>query len=198
MTQALVARGHQVRVGTRDPEQTGAREEWSGQVDLLVPYARVAQDSDLVILATNGQASLSALEAVGEDQLAGRVVLDVSNPLDFSAGFPPTLFVKDTDSLAEQLQRRFPEMRLVKTCNTMSALVMVDPGGLPTETTIFVAGNDPGAREQTAVLLRELGWQDILDLGDLTAARGLEMWLPLWIRLLQTLGTPRFNIKVVR
>ena len=96
-------------VGTRDPDETGKREEWAGLDVPLRPLGTVAADADLVVNATNGQASLAALGEVGSDHLAGKVILDVSNPLDFSQGFPPTLSVKDTDSLAEQIQRAFPE-----------------------------------------------------------------------------------------
>ena len=159
----------------------------------------VAADADLVVNATNGQASLSALGEVGSDHLAGKVIIDVANPLDFSQGFPPTLSVKDTDSLAEQLQRAFPDARVVKSLNTVTASVMVDPSTVGDgDTTIFVAGDDAEARQQVSALLRELGWRDIVELDGLQNARGLEMWLPLWVRLMGSLGTADFNIKVVR
>ena len=191
----FTAAGHQVSVGTRDPEQTRAREEWA-DVDLnLAAYADL--EADVFINSTNGAGALEALRAVG-DKLDGKVVIDTSNPLDFSKGFPPSLFVSNTDSLVEQLQRELPNARLVKSFNTMSNPVMINPGALPAETTIFVAGNDEEARQVAAELLRDLGWTDILDLGDLTAARGLEMYLPLWVRLFSQLGHPMFNIKVVR
>ena len=191
----FTAAGHQVMVGTRDPEHTRAREEWA-DVDLnLAAYADL--EADVFINSTNGAGALEALRAVG-DKLDGKVVIDTSNPLDFSKGFPPSLFVSNTDSLVEQLQRELPDARLVKSFNTMSNPVMINPGALPAETTIFVAGNDEEARQVAAELLRDLGWTDILDLGDLTAARGLEMYLPLWVRLFSQLGHPMFNIKVVR
>ena len=191
----FTAAGHQVTVGTRDPEQTRAREEWA-DVDLnLAAYADL--EADVFVNSTNGAGALEALRAVG-DKLDGKVVIDTSNPLDFSKGFPPSLFVSNTDSLVEQLQRELPNARLVKSFNTMSNPVMINPGALPAETTIFVAGNDEEARQLASELLRDLGWTDILDLGDLTAARGLEMYLPLWVRLFSQLGHPMFNIKVVR
>jgi predicted dinucleotide-binding enzyme len=191
----LSALGHQVTIGTRDPEQTKARDEWAG-IDLpLAAYQDL--DADLFINATNGRASLQALQAVGE-ALSGKVVIDTSNALDFSQGFPPSLFVSNTDSLAEQLQRELPEARLVKMFNTINNQVMINPRGLESETTIFVAGNDPAARQTAASLAAELGWTDIFDLGDLTAARALEMYLPLWVRILSQLGRADFNIKLVR
>jgi 8-hydroxy-5-deazaflavin:NADPH oxidoreductase len=198
---ALAALGHEVVVGTRDPDATRAREEWSGPVaDLpLRGLATIAEGADLVVNATNGEASLAVLGEVGAERLAGMVVLDLANPLDFSAGFPPTLSVKDTDSLAEQLQRAFPEARVVKALNTVNAAVMVDPsrvgdGG----TTVFAASDDAEARAVVVGLLEQIGWRDIVEFDQLSAARVLEMWLPLWVRLMANLGTPDFNIAVVR
>ena len=196
---AFQALGHDVVVGTRNPDETGRREEWAGLQVPLRPLETAAGDADLVVNATSGQGSLAALGGVGTDHLAGKVLLDVSNPLDFSQGFPPTLSVEDTDSLAEQIQRAFPEARVVKGLNTVTASVMVDPGSLGDgDTTIFTAGDDPEARTRVVGLLRELGWQDVVELDGLHNARGLEMWMALWVRLMGALGTPEFNMKVVR
>ena len=195
LAKALSAAGHQVTIGTRDPEQTKAREQW-GEVDLpLAAYQDL--DADIFINATNGSGSLPALQAVG-DALNGKVLIDASNPLDFSQGFPPSLFVSNTDSLAEQLQREFPETRVVKMFNTMANQVMINPRGLADDSTIFVAGNDADARQSATSIAADLGWTDVFDLGDLTAARGLEMYLPLWVRIFAQLGRPEFNIKLVR
>jgi 8-hydroxy-5-deazaflavin:NADPH oxidoreductase len=199
LAQGFQRTGHDVVVGTRDPDATRAREEWAGLDVPLAALGVVAADADLVVNATNGQASLAALGEVGSDHLAGKVILDVANPLDFSQGFPPTLSVKDTDSLAEQIQRAFPDARVVKSLNTVTAAVMVDPSTVGDgDTTVFVAGDDEGARQQVSELLRELGWLDIVELEGLQNARGLEMWLPLWVRLMGALGTGDFNIKLVR
>jgi 8-hydroxy-5-deazaflavin:NADPH oxidoreductase len=194
----LVRLGHDVVVGTRDPEATRDREDWDPAL-ALAAYATVADGADLVVNATNGLASLAALEAVGAERLAGLVVLDLANPLDFSAGFPPTLAVKDTDSLAEQIQRAFPDARVVKALNTVNARVMVDPAKVGDgDTTVFAASDHAEARALVVGLLRDLGWRDVVEFEELSAARGLEMWLPLWVRLMGRLGTPDFNIKVVR
>jgi 8-hydroxy-5-deazaflavin:NADPH oxidoreductase len=193
--QAFSGAGHQVVIGTRDTEQTKAREEWAG-IDLpLAAYQNL--EAEVFINATNGAGALSALQAVG-DALTGKVVIDTSNPLDFSHGFPPSLFVSNTDSLAEQLQRKLPAARLVKMFNTMANEVMVDPRQLGEDSTVFVAGNDASARQTAASLAADLGWNDVFDLGDLSAARGLEMYIPLWLRIYGQLGRPAFNIKVVR
>jgi predicted dinucleotide-binding enzyme len=194
---ALAALGHDVVIATRDPEATRGRPEWDGGLPPLVPMPGAADDAELVVNATAGTVSLDALRAVGD--LAGKVVLDVSNPLDFSAGFPPTLAVKDTDSLAEQLQRGLPGARVVKALNTMTAGVMLEPGLVGNgDTTVFVAGDDEEAKGVVTGLLEAAGWRDVLDLGPLEAARGLEMWLPLWLRIMGALGTASFNLKIVR
>ena len=213
--QALASRllelGHDVVVGTRDPEVTLSRTEpdamgnppFSAWLEAH-PAARLASLADavtgaeLVVNATSGAGALPALEQAGADNLAGKVVLDISNPLDFSQGFPPSLFVKDTDSLGEQLQRAFPQARIVKSLNTLNAGLMVDPKALGEESTVFVAGNDQAAKDAVTELLHSFGHTDVIDLGDITGARGIEMLLPVWLRLMQTLGTASFNFRVVR
>ncbi len=190
----LAAGGHDVVVGTRWPEVTGAREDWQGVELALAPLGEVASGADLVINATNGIASVEALAQVGSS-LDGLVLLDVANPLDFSAGFPPSLSVKDTDSLAEQLQRAHPRARVVKSLNTVTASVMLAP--VP-GTTMFVAGDDAQARRTVVDLLEEFGWEDVVEFTALEAARGMEMWLPMWVRLMGALGTAEFNLKIVR
>ena len=204
--------GHVVVVGTRDPQATVARTEsdamgtppysaWQAENPAvrLAPFAEAAAFGELVVLATSGSGALDALTRAGAENLAGKVLLDISNPLDGSQGFPPTLFVKDTDSLAEQLQRAFPTARVVKSLNTMTAAVMVDPGRVSGgEHSVFVSGDDEEAKRTVASLLEDFGHTDVIDLGDLSTARGAEMYLPLWLRLMGSLGTPFFNIKVVR
>jgi hypothetical protein len=206
----VAALGHDVVVGTRDPESTLARSEPDGSggfADWLAQHPEVglasmadaAAHGEVVVNATNGAGTLAALQAAGAERLGGKPLLDVSNPLDFSHGFPPTLTVKDTDSLAETVQRAFPDARVVKSLNTVTAELMVAPERLAAGAhSMFVAGDDPEAKAVVRGLLRELGWVDVLDLGDLTAARGMEMWLPLWLRLFGTLGTAEFNLSIVR
>lgn len=187
--------GHEVVVGTRDPEVTGSRDEWAGLDLPLSALADAGSGADVVVNATTGAVSRDALAKVDLD---GKVLVDVSNPLDFSGGFPPTLTVKDTDSLAEQIQRAHPEARVVKALNMVNADVMVHPGSLPETSTTFLAGDDPLARETVRGLLRELGWVDIIEFPTLDGARGMEMWLPLWVRLMGALGTAEFNLRLVR
>jgi predicted dinucleotide-binding enzyme len=204
--------GHDVAVGTRDPQATLARSEpdargtapysvWQADHPgvRLASFAEAAGSAELVVNATGGEGSMDALTQAGEANLAGKVLLDVSNPLDFSQGFPPSLLVKDTDSLAEQIQRAFPAVRVVKSLNTMTAALMADPGGVGGgDHSVFVSGDDPEAKRTVTSLLEQLGHRDVIDLGDLSTARGAEMYVPLWLRMMGALGTPLFNIKVVR
>ncbi|NJC68571.1 NAD(P)-binding domain-containing protein [Planosporangium thailandense] len=214
--QALAGRlaelGHEVTVGTRDVAATLSRSEpdamgnppystWAtSHPDVrLAPFAEAAAGAELLVNATSGHVSLATLQSAGADNLAGKILLDIANPLDFSQGFPPTLFVKDTDSLAEQLQAAFPDLKVVKALNTLTAALMVNPRQLADgDHTVFVAGNDADAKKTVTDLLESFGHRDVIDLGDLTAARGTEMLLPIWLRLMGTLNTPMFNIKVVR
>jgi predicted dinucleotide-binding enzyme len=214
--QAVAARldelGHDVTLGTRDPEATRGRTEVDGMgnpgvgswIDQhpsvrLATFADATVDADLVVNATNGSVSLDVLALAGADNLADKVLIDIANPLDFSQGFPPTLFVKDSDSLGEQIQRAFPATRVVKTLNTMNAHLMVHPGTLADgDHSVFVSGDDEVAKKTVAELLTSMGHTDVIDLGDISTARGTEMILPVWLRLMNALGTPAFNFKIVR
>jgi predicted dinucleotide-binding enzyme len=205
--------GHAVKFGTRDPAATLARNEsdMAGGPPLrtwleshpkveLVPFADAASFAEVAFNALSGNGALPGLELAGADALAGKLLFDVSNPLDFSKGFPPSLSICNTDSLGEQIQRALPKTKVVKTLNTVTAGLMVDPGSLAkAEHTLFVCGNDAAAKADATRYLGEwFGWKDVIDLGDITMARGVEMWLPLWVRLWGALKTPAFNLKVVR
>lgn len=203
--------GHEVVVGTRDVTATLATgpgapggAAFRGWLEAhpgvgLDGFTGAAAVADLVVNATNGAGSIAALTLAGAEHLAGKVLVDVSNPLDFSHGMPPTLLVKDTDSLGEQIQRAFPRARVVKTLNTLTAALQADPAQLAAGAhSVFVSGNDVDAKETVTRLLASLGHTDVIDLGDITTARGPEMYLPLWLRLWGSLGTGMLNIKVVR
>jgi predicted dinucleotide-binding enzyme len=209
--QALAGRlhelGHNVSVGTRDPAATLAREEPGGfgawraeHPDVgLATFADAAAGAELLVLGTLGSATLDILESAGSENVAGKVVLDISNPLDFSNGMPPSLYVSNTDSLGEQIQRAHPDAFVVKALNTMNAYLMADPKQLAGgDFTTFVSGDDAAAKARVVSLLESMGHTDVIDLGDLSTARGPEMMLPVWIRLWNTLGTPMFNFKIVR
>jgi len=198
----LVELGHAVTMGSRTANNETAA-EWvaaAGGGAAQGTFANAASAAELVFNCTGGAVAVEALHAAGAANLAGKVVVDVSNPLDFSKGRPPTLTVCNTDSIGEQLQREFPDARIVKTLNTVNQAVMTNPAVVPGSHTLFISGNDSAAKETVKGILGDFGWppEAILDLGDITAARGQEMYLALWVRLMGTLGQPDFNIAVVR
>lgn len=211
LAEGLSGAGHRVRLGTREPRVTRARAEpdqygnpplsqWLVEhegIDLCA-YPDCAAWGEMVINATNGQGSLDALRAAGAEHLAGKVLIDVANPLDFSHGFPPRLSVSQTDSLGEQIQRTFPESRVVKTLNTLTAALMLNPGRLAAPSAVFLSGDDADAKRQVSELLAGFGWQQILDLGGIETARGVEMLMPMWLQLMGMFGDASFNWAVVR
>jgi hypothetical protein len=208
----LVDIGHSVMIGTRDVGSALARMTSGGfgtpfgvwypthQNVQLGTFAQAAGFGEIVINAVSGHGTLAALEAAGDDNLNNKILIDISNPLDFSQGMPPSLFVSNTESLAERIQARFPATKVVKTLNTVTAALMVNPHLVADgDHHIFVSGNDAAARAAVTGYLKDwFGWIHVVDLGDITSARGVEMMLPAWVRLLGVLGTPMFNFKIVR
>jgi predicted dinucleotide-binding enzyme len=183
----LTELGHDVRVGSR----TAGEDK--------VPFAEAAAHGEVVFNCTAGSGALDALAAAGGENLAGKLVVDVSNPLARTdSGM--ALSVANTDSLGEQIQRAVPEARVVKSLNTINCQVMVDPASVPGDHVVFVAGDDEDAKAEATRLLGELGWppERVIDLGDLTAARAMEMYVMLWVRMVPVLGGPRFNISLAR
>ena len=198
VAQKLVSMGHDVMMGARaaDNEKVlGFAARTGGKAGT---FADAAAHGEMVINCTRGDTSLAMLSALSS-QLRGKTLLDASNPLDFSHGFPPHLTVSNTDSLAEQIQRALPETFVVKSLNTVNAEVMIDPARVPGQHTVFVSGNDQKAKGRVMDFLRSLGWQSIIDLGDITSARAAEQLLPLWVRLYAALGNNAlFNIAVMK
>lgn len=196
----LVSLGHDVTLGSRTADNADAT-RWAAENSARHgTFADAASSAELVVNATGGLVSLAALQAAGADNLRGKVLVDVSNGLDFSQGFPPSVVTPDGRSIAEQLQAAFPETRVVKTLNTMNNQVMVEPSRIPGHHNVFLSGDDADAKAQVSALLESFGWtpEQILDLGDLSSARGTELVLPLWLRLMGTLGTGDFNFAVVK
>ncbi|KZX22319.1 NADPH-dependent F420 reductase [Rathayibacter tanaceti] len=213
LAERLDGLGHDVVIGTRDVASTLARTEPDAMG--TPPYAQWQREhpavrlltlpgagthGDVIVNATNGQHALAALEGVGAEPLAGKVLLDLALPLDLSEGFPPTLTISNTDSLGEQIQRTYPDTRVVKSLNSVYYQVMVDPTRVPGPHSIFVAGNDTDAKHTVEGLLQEFGWptESIIDLGDITGARGVEMYARLFFTLYNAFGTFDFNINVTR
>jgi predicted dinucleotide-binding enzyme len=196
----LIALGHEVAMGSRSAtnEKGAAWVKKAGPKASLGTFATAARGVELVINATSGAGSIEALKAAGEGALDGKVIIDVSNPLDFSKG-APSLFVSNTDSLGELVQRTFPRAKVVKALNTMWCGLMVNPRLLPESSHTFIAGNDDGAKATVKAVLKSFGWHDdeILDLGDLTGARATESYLPIWLRMYGALKSGAFNVKIV-
>lgn len=210
----LAGLNHDVVIGTRDVEQTLARTEtdprgWTppfaewqqNNPDVrLLSFAQAGAHGELVINATAGEVSLAALEATGAENLSGKVLIDIALPLDRSSGMPPQLRFAHTHSLGEQIQRAYPNARVVKTLNTVAAHVMVEPTRLPGEHNVFLSGDDPDAKETVRSLLGGFGWSDqrIIDLGGIQTARSVEMYMQLFFNLFAVFGDFDFNIAVVR
>jgi predicted dinucleotide-binding enzyme len=204
--------GHSVTIGTRDVAKTLARTdkdaygnppfaEWQKQNSTikLGTYAEAAASAEVIFNCTMGHGSVDALTQAGNANINGKVIIDISNPLDFSKGMPPFLSPGNTDSLGELIQRTFPETKVVKTLNTMNCFLMVNPAALPGDHNVFVSGNDVQAKSTANEILKSFGWKtsNIIDMGDITTARGTEQLLPIWIRLYGALKTPMFNFKIV-
>jgi predicted dinucleotide-binding enzyme len=197
----LVALGHDVTMGSRESGNAKAKAwaESAGQEASEGSFADAAAFAELIFNCTAGIHSLAALESAGAGNLGEKVLVDVANPLDFSDGMPPRLSVCNTDSLGEQIQRAFPDARVVKALHTMNAAVMVDPASVPGAHDVFVCGDYEEAKREVGELLQSFGWpaERIRDLGGIVAARGTEMYVSLWVLLYGTIGTPTFNIAVV-
>jgi 8-hydroxy-5-deazaflavin:NADPH oxidoreductase len=209
---ALAAQGHSVMIGTRDVAKALANTDkntmgmpgfgaWhqDNQHINVGTFADTAKFGELLVNATSGLGSLEALKSAGADNLGDKVLIDLANELDFSKGMPPKALATDTRSLGEDIQAAFPNLKVVKTLNTMSAYVMVNPALVDNgNSTVFINGNDAGAKAQVSELLKSFGWQDIMDLGDITASRSVEMLLPVWLKSWGVIGNKPFNFKVVR
>jgi len=194
--------GHEVRMGARQANNEKAV-TWTKSAGARASqgtFADAAGLGEVVFNCTSGTAALDVLNAAGQEALRGKILVDVSNPLDFSKGFPPSLFTGNTDSLGEQIQRAFPATKVVKALNTVNAMVMVDPARVGRgEHDIFMCGNDAEAKARVGEILRGwFGWKNVVDLGDISAARAVESYLPLWLRLMGALGTADFNVHIVR
>lgn len=197
----LVALGHLIMMGSRSAgnEKAIAWAKSAGANAAQGTFADAAQFGEIVFNCTLGMASLEALKLAGEGNLKGKILIDVANPLDSSKGTPPPLAICNTDSLAEQIQRAFPDTRVVKALNTTHCQLMINPGLVPGDHDVFVSGNDAQAKTQVVAILKDwFGWKSVIDLGDITTARGTEMLLPIWMRLWMKLGTSNFNFKIVR
>lgn len=210
--QKLTSLGHGVMMGTRNVDETKARQgpnsnfsQWLSDNPgvQLGTFADAVGFGEIVLNVLNGGGVKDALNTVNKSDFDGKIIIDISNPLDFSKGFPPTLSegLNNSNSLGEEIQKMLPNAKVVKTLNTMNCYIMVDPstvnGGHHTN---FICGNDNDAKEQVKGLLQSFGWNmdNIIDLGDISNARGTEGILPLWTRIYGATQTGAFNFHIVK
>lgn len=197
----LIELGHEVMMGSRTADNSKAM-AWVGKSGPLASqgrYETAAAFGEIIFNCTRGDGTLAALQQAGKENLAGKVIIDVSNPLDSSQGMPPSLFVSNTNSLGEEIQKAFPESKVVKTLNTLTASLMVNPRQLNDTHNVFVSGNDAQAKQEVKAILGQFGWQEkeIIDLGEIATARGAESYLLLWLRIWMSTKNGMFNIKIV-
>ena len=195
----LVDLGHDVMLGSRD-EANPAAVAWAkdeGHNALYGSFMNAAEFAEIIFNCTLGTASLEALRLAGERNLNGKVLIDTANPIDYSTD-SWSLTVCNTDSLGEQIQREFLGAKVVKTLNTVNVNVIVDPNKLIEKTDVFVSGNDIEAKATVVRILKEwFGWREVIDLGDITTSRSVEMYMMLWHSIRKAISAQRFNIKVV-
>ena len=205
----IIELGHHVVLGTRDPSKLDEKKnmavtlrEWiakTGKKGRVVTFADAAAHGELLISAVHGQNTIDALKIAAADKVGPKVLIDTGNELDFSKGMPPCALASQDCCLAERIQAAFPNLKVVKSLNTIGAPVMVAPQALAGgEHTVFVSGNDTAAKAAVAEVLKSFGWKDVLDLGDISSARGPEMYMAMWLRLWGATGTGMVNVKVVR
>ena len=198
----LIALGHTVMMGSRTADNEKAKAFADRHVEKASAgtFADAASYGEIIFNCTAGVGSMEALKLAGEKNLSGKIIIDIANPLDFSKGMPPSLAISNTNSLGEEIQKAFPQTKVVKALNTMWCGLMVNPtminGG---DHSTFVCGNDTAAKEKVKEILKSFGWLDknILDLGDITKARGTEMYLPIWLNIYGATNNGAFNIKIV-
>ncbi len=198
----LLQLGHQVKMGSRTANNEKAM-KWVSENDASASqgtFSDAAAYGEVVFVCTKGEGTIDAIKAAGADNLNGKIVVDVSNPLDFSKGMPPSLYpaLSNTNSLGEEIQKTVPGAKVVKTLNTMNCILMVNPTMVPGEHDQFICGNDEAAKAAVTDILKSFGWTSIIDLGDITGARATEMLLPIWVRLMMKFQSPQFNFKIVK
>jgi 8-hydroxy-5-deazaflavin:NADPH oxidoreductase len=199
----LVQLGHDVKMGSRtaNSEKADAFVRINEGRGTTGTFAEAAEFGEIIFNCTSGAASLHALKMAGKENLHGKILVDVANPLDFSKGRPPILIPEycNTTSLGEEIQKAYPDTRVVKTFNTMNCNLMVKPDLVPGSHDIFICGDDAVAKAKIKdEILHAIGWHSPIDLGGITAARSMEMMLPVWINLMGLYQSPNFNFKIVK
>ena len=198
----LIELGYEVRMGSRTANNEKGM-EWASRNGTLAStgtFSDAASFGEMIVICTKGDATISVARSIKPDFVKGKTVIDISNPLDFSKGMPPFLTPEwsNTNSLGEEVQKALPQANVVKTLNIVNCQVMVNPDKVNGTHTMFVAGNNTEAKKQVTGILEQFGWTDIIDLGDISSARGMEMILPIWVRIMVSINNPHFGFKIVR
>lgn len=179
----FVGAGYEAMVGTRD---TSKLDEWVGKTEgkgKTGSFAEAARFGEVIVLACLGSAVENVIKlAGGADAFADKVVIDTTNPLRFSPGAPPALFVGTDDSLGERVQRWLPKAKVVKAFNTVGNAHMVKPSFPGGDPDFFFAGNDQDAKDAVAAMARDLGWKSFVDVGPIDGSRALEEMCIAWVR----------------
>lgn len=200
----LVKLGHEVMMGSRTADNEKGKEfaKTNGSKASYGTFADAASFGGIIFNCTSGGVSLNVLQMAGAANMNGKILIDISNPLDFSKGMPPVLIpsLSNTTSVGEAIQKAFPDVKVVKAFNTMNTNIMVNASLVNGEHDVFICGNDEGAKTKVKEMLGWFGWKPntIIDLGDITGSRGMEMILPLWIRLWGVYQSPNFNFRIVK
>jgi predicted dinucleotide-binding enzyme len=179
------SRGHDVMIGTRDPDKADLR-EWlngDGAGVRTGSFGEAATHGELLVLAVLGDAALAAINEAGAENFAGKVVIDAMNPLDFSGGFPPKLSISGADSLGERVQAALTDARVVKAFNTIGNEYFVDPRFSEGAPTMLIAGNDGDAKATVSAVLSDFGWSDVIDIGGIEGSRELEAICIAWVKI---------------
>ena len=196
----LISLGYEVMMGSRTADNAKAQ-AWVNEMGKTASqgtFADASKFGEIIFLCTKGEATLDILKLAGVENFNGKTVIDISNPLDFSKGMPATLFICNGDSLGEQVQKTIPNAHVVKTLNIVNCEVMVHAQKSGGDPTMFMCGNHADAKNEVKVILNQFGWNDIIDLGDITTARGTEMMLPIWLRTYMATGNGYIAFKIVR
>ncbi len=190
---------HEVMIGTRSPQDKKLQPllKLVGNLGSTATFPQTVTFGEVIVIALKGEVVESVLKDIGPKPFAGKLVIDVSNPLDFSKGMPPSLFVGWTDSLGERVQRLLPTAKVVKCWNTVPNSLMFRPSLAGTQPTMFICGNEVSAKIAMKQFLQEFGWKDVIDIGGIEAARYLESLVALWVRVTGALGNWNHAFKVL-
>lgn len=196
---AFVARGHNAKIGSRTPASDKLRKwkEALGGRSSMGTFAEAAAHGEVIVLACSGAAVEDVIRLAGLDNFASKPLIDVTNPLAFAKDTSPGLFVGTTDSLGERVQRKLPTAKVVKCFNTVNHETMVNPSNTGAKPTMLICGNDEASKATVSKILKEFGWDDVMDVGGIDGARWLEALVPLWVRVATKKNSWHVGFKVV-